>query len=268
VIFLEQKAFDLITEKVGAALAEQGFAKAEGEWKDGNGRAAVFTAEEAAYSVYYNEKSKRFELRTCEMDDGKPDGKWKCISMWLFDPETDSKAEAESILNDFIETIQGPKRVAELKTKKKRKKDDENNPDPIFFFNRFVGIFPELKEELAEEKAKYGDVRAVTFTRNSLLPKIEALCAQTQKKDAIKRCCDLLNDMYVAGDMDVRSIITIVILNGIENQTALENMKPFFSDDLKKSHAAALKLKGKKIKPEKKKKETRVVADNLNTLRR
>lgn len=264
---MEQKAFDLITEKVGAALAEQGFAKVDGDWNDGNGRAAVFTADEAAYSVYYNEKSKRFELRVCEADGGKPDGKWKSISMWLFDPETDGNTEAESIVNDFIETIQGPKRVAELKTKKKRRKDDENNPDPIFFFNRFVGIFPELKDELAEEKAKYGDVRAVTFTRNSLLPKIDALCAQTQKKDAIKRCCDLLNDMYVAGDMDVRSIITIVILNGV-SQTALENMKPLFSDDLKKSHAAALKFKGKKVKPEKQKKQTRVVADNLNTLRR
>jgi hypothetical protein len=73
--------------------------------------------------------------------------------------------------------------------------------------------------------------------------------------------------MYVAGDMNVRSIITIVILNGIEDR-ALENMKPLFSDDLKKGYTAAAKLKGKKIKPEKKKKEGKVVADNLNTLRR
>lgn len=265
---MEQKAFDLIAEKVGAALAEQGFVRADGERNEENGLTAVFTTEEAAYSVYYDRSKKRFELRTCEMDDGKPDGQWKSISIWLFDPETDSKSEAESILNDFVETIQGPKRVAELKTKKKRRKDDENNPDPIFFFNRFVGIFPELKDELTEEKAKYGDVRAVNFTRNSVLPKIEALCAQTQKADAIKRCCDLLNDMYVAGDMNVRSIITIVILNGIEDRTALENMKPLFSDELKKGYTAAIKLKGKQIKPEKKKKETRVVADNLNTLRR
>ena len=207
-------------------------------------------------------------MRTCDLDDGEPDGKWKSISIWLFDPENDSLAEAESIVNDFTETIQGPKRVAALKTKKKRKKDEENTSDPLFFFNRFVGIFPELRDELNEEKARYDDVRAVTFARTHLTPKIEALCTQATKQEQIKRCCDLLNDMYVAGDMDVRSIITIVILNGIDNQTAISNMKPLFSDDLGKSFSAALKLKGKVIKPEKKKKQKKFIADNLNTLNR
>ncbi len=264
---MEQKAFDLIADKVGAALGEQGFSRA-GEQQEENGRAVIFTAEDTAYSVLYNKVKKRFELRICDVENGKPDGQWKSLSIWLFDPETDSQSEADSIQNDFVETIQGPKRIAALKTKKKRKKDDENNPDPIFFFNRFVGIFPELRDEMAEERAKYGDVRAVTFSRNSLLPRIEALCAQTLKKDAVKRCCDLLNDMYVSGDMDVRSIITIVILNGIDDKAAIENMEPFFSEDLKKGYVAARKIKGKTFKPEKKKKEKKFVADNLNALRK
>lgn len=266
---MEQKAFDLVTEKVGAVLSEQGFHRI-GDLQEESGQAALFTNEDAAYSILYNQDKKRFELRTCELDDGEPDGKWKSISIWLFDPESDNISEAESIVNDFSETIQGPKRVAAMKTQKKRKKDDENTSDPIFFFNRFVGIFPELRDELNEERATYGDVRAVNFARTHLTPKIEALCTQTTKQEQIKRCCDLLNDMYVAGDMDVRSIITIVILNGVENQTAIDNMKPLFSEDLVKSYVSGLKLKGKVIKPEKKKKkkESRFVADNLNTLKR
>ena len=264
---MEQKAFNLVVDKVGTVLIEQGFTKADGELKEENGRAVLFTGEDTAYSIFYNSNKKRFELRTCDVDEGEPDGQWKSISIWLFDPETDNLSEAESITNDFVETIQGPKRIAALKTKKKHKKDDENNPDPLFFFNRFVGVFPTLRDELNEEKAKYGDVRAVTFARNNLLPKIEALCTQTTKADQIKRCCDLLNDMYVAGDMDVRSIITIVILNGIENQYAINNMEPLFSDDLKKSYIAGLKLKGKTIKPEKKKKEKKFVADRLSSLK-
>ena len=265
---MEQKAFDLVVEKVGAALSEQGFTKVNGAPKDDSNRVVVFTGENIAYSIFFNKDKKRFELRTCEVDDGEPDGQWKSISIWLFDPENDNLSEAESIVNDFVETIQGPKRLAAVKTKKKRKKDDENNPDPLFFFNRFVGIFPALRDEIVEEKAKYGDVRAVTFTRESLVPEIEALCTQATKQDQVKRCCDLLNDMYIAGDMDVRSIITIVILNGIENQTAIDNMKPLFSDDLKKAYTAGLKLKGKTFKPGKKKKEKKFVADNLNTLKR
>lgn len=264
---MDQKAFDLIAGKVGEALSAQGFSPA-GEPDETDGHSALFTAENSAYSVFYNESKKRFELRSCDADEGKPDNKWKSIAIWLFDPEDNGLSDAESIANDFVDTIQGPKRLAELKTKKKRKKDDDNNVDPTFFLNRFVGVFSELREDLNQEKAQYGDVRAVTFSRSKLLPKIEALCSQAGRQEQIKRCCDLLNDQYATGDMDVRSIITIVILNGLSD-AALTNMKPLFSDDLKKCHVSALKLKGKKIKPEKKKKPQKsFMADNLNTLNR
>jgi hypothetical protein len=268
VIFLEQKAFDLVAEKVGAALVEQGFVRASAEQSDSEGRSVLFTNEDAAYSILYDKAKKRFELRACGVDEGNPDLQWKSVSIWLFDAETDSLSEAESIVNDFVETIQGPKRKAAIQTKKKRKKEDESNTDPLFFFNRFVGIFPELRDELNEEKAEYGDVRAVYFARTRLLPKIEALCTQVTNKDSMKRCCDLLNDMYVAGDMDVRSIIIMVILNGIDNQAAIDNMKPLFSADLKKSYTAGLKFKGKTVKPKKQKKEKRFIADNLNSMKR
>lgn len=264
---MDQKAFDLVAGKVGEVLGTQKFVSA-GETQEENGRCALFTGETTAYSVFYNEEKKRFELRTCDMVDDQPEGKWKSISIWLYDPENDSLSEAESIMNDFVETIEGPKRVAALKTKKKRKKDEENTSDPLFFFNRFVGIFPDLRDELTEERARYDDLRAVTFARASVLPRLEALLTQTSRKDQIKRCVDLLNDMYVNGDLDVRSIITIVLLNGIENEKAVENMKPLMSDELQKAYAAGLKLKGKKVKPEKKKKQKRFVADNLNTLNR
>ncbi|MBW7571607.1 DUF7674 family protein [Caproiciproducens faecalis] len=263
---MEQKAFDLIAEKVGAVLDGQGFVRTGEVQQDGEGRSVLFKGENTAYSILYNQGKKRFELRTCDAEDGEPDLKWKSISIWLFDPETDSLSEADSIVNDFVETIEGPKRLAAAKTKKKRKKDDENNADPLFFFNRFVGIFPELKDELNYEKSQYDEVRAVHFAKESLVPKVDMLCSQSGRTDSIKRCCDLLNDMYANGDMDVRSIITIVVLNGLSSQS-VENMKPMFTDDLKKGFTAGLKFKGKVVKPAKKKKEKRFVAANLNDMK-
>lgn len=263
---MEQKAFDLIAEKVGAALSGQGFARVAGEQREESGSYVLYKGENTAYSILYNQDKKRFELRSCEIEDGEPDKKWKSVSIWLFDPEADDLAAAESIVNDFVESVSAPKPVV-AKPKKKRKKEDEDTNDPVFFFNRFVGIFPELKEELNTEREEYGDVRAVTFAKEHLVSRIEALCAQSEKQDGIKRCCDLLNDMYANGDMDVRSIIIIVILNGIEDPAAIENMKPLFSDDLKKSYTAGLKFKGKTVKPEKKKKEKRFIADNLNNMK-
>lgn len=266
---MEQKALDLIAEKVGEALAAQGFKRQAGEVKEENGKSVLFLSENAAYSVLYNEVSKRFELRSAPMTEDGPSSQWKSISVWLFDPQTDGKTEAESIVNDYVDTIQGPKRIAAVQqTKKKRKKDDDNNINVLFFFNRMVGIFPELKDEMNLEKQTYGQVREVTFAKNYLLPKVEALASQYSDSDTFKKMCTLFNDMYMTGDMDVRSIITIVLFNGIQNETAMSNIAALFSDDLKKSYKSAKKLRGKVVKPEKKKKQSKFMADTLNDMKR
>ncbi|MVB11288.1 hypothetical protein CAFE_19970 [Caprobacter fermentans] len=260
---MDQKVFEMVTGSVETALNGQGFRRTEGEVKKEEGREVLFLGEGAAYSVLYQENGKRFTLRTCDMDGEEPNGQWKTLSMWLYDPDTDTPAQAQSIVEDFTETLTGPKQTAAVKARKKRKKDDDNNVDPLFFFNRFLGLFPELKDELNEEKAVYGDVRSVTFARERLLPKINALVNNPAEKDRIARCCQLLNDLYIAGDMDVRSIITIVVLNGIEGERAVEGVRAQMNEDLLKSYKSALKMKGKKVKPEKKKKPKKFTADSL-----
>ena len=65
--------------------------------------------------------------------------------------------------------------------------------------------------------------------------------------------------MYKNGYLDLRSILTAVILNGV-NDKAFETLSEKFGDELKKAAQFSRKLKGKKIKPEKKKKEKKVVA--------
>ena len=266
---MDQKAFGLIADRVEQALAEQGFAKTGGPAKDDDGYSVLYTGENVAYSVFYDEGKKRFELRTCAMTDEGPDKNWKNLSTWLFDTEENTMSEAEGIANDFVDTIQGPKRIAAIQqTKKKKKKDEESTNDPLFFFNRMVGIFPELKEEMNQERIVYGQVRPVTFAKAHLLPKMEALGEKYPDSEPFKRMCTLLNDMYQSGDMDVRSIITIVLLNGIQKPEVIESMKPLFSEDLSKSYAHAVKYKGKTVKPEKKKKPKKYTAETLDEMKR
>lgn len=265
---MEIKAFDAVAGKVGAALEELGFRRTAEDKNGKDGRTVTFVGDGIAYGILFREDKKRFELRSCETEDGEPDNKWKTISMWLFDPETDTASQAQSIAADFTESISGPKNVPAVKAKKKKKKDDDTNVDPLFFFNRFVGVFPELKEEINAEKEAFGDVRAVTFARQHLLPKINALFADPSAGDRQERTCTLLSDMYVSGDMDVRSMITIVILNGISDESSLEKMKSHFGEELQKGQAAAHKIKGKTVKPEKKKKQKKFMADTLNEMKR
>lgn len=270
---MEQQAFDFIVEKVGTALLAQGFEKQTNDEKEADQQDALFVNEGLAYNIVYDIAKKRFELRSTTVTEDGPKKDWKSISVFLFDPETDSMNEAESIANDFIETIEGPKRIAyvQQQAKKKSKKDDDGNIDPQFFFNRMANIFPELKEEMALERQTYGQLRNVTFAKNCVVPKVEALASQYNGTDTFKKMCDLFNDMYMTGDMDVRSIITIAIFNGVQNETAMNNMEAMFSDDLKKCYAASKKLKGKVVKPEKKKKpslQQKFMADTLNETRR
>ena len=268
---MEQKAFELIIEKIAGPLSEQGFTRQGGFISEEKGTSVLFTGENAAYSVFYDTAKKRFDLRTCSMTDDGPDNKWKSLSTWMFDPETDPVSEAETIANDFMDTIEGTKRIAVVQQeRKKKKKEEDSTSDPVFFFNRMVGVFPELKAEMNQERIVYGKIRPVTFAREHLIPKMEALAIGYPNSDTFDKMCDLLNDMYQVGDMDVRSMITMVILNGIDDLDALRSMEEKFSDDLRKSYQCAKKYKGKKVRPEKKKKkkERAYVAQTLNDLKR
>ena len=263
---MDQKAFNLVADKTGEALERQGYRREGPPRQEEDGLSVVYLGEANAYGVLYRDEKKRFELRSCDMSDGAPDGKWKNLSMWLYDPETDTPAQAQSIADDFTETIEGPQQVAVIRNKKKKKKDDDTN-DPLFFYNRFVNIFPDLKSDIAEEKATYGEIRAVTFGREKLLPRLEALCAAGTDKDLISRACTLLSDMYVSGDMDVRSVITIVLLNGM-SAAAVANLKPEFGEELAKGYRSGAKMRGKKVKPEKQKKREKFMAQTLNEMDR
>lgn len=265
---MEQNAFNLVTKKVGEALEAQGYSLLTNQKPEEGAKSAVFAGEDTAYAVLYRAEQKRFELKKCDMTENGPNGKWKSLSVWLFDPETDSLQQAQSIVEDFTETVAGPKKLAAAarsSAKKKRRKDDDSNVDPIFFFNRFVGVFPELKDEMNREREAYGDIRAVTFAREKLLPKLEALCSEGTDKNAVSRSCTLLCEMYLSGDLDVRSIITIVILNGLSGK-AVETLKPLFTPEMAKGYKSGRKMKGKKVKPEKKKKKSKIMAATLNEM--
>ena len=255
---MEFMAFEMIRDALAEELEVQGFRAPEPIEAD-NGRCVMYATDELAYSLLYDKKRQRFELRSTTLgSDGKP-GDWKSLSLWLFDEEEGTKADAESILNDFLEVIRGPKRVAIVQQKKKRGKDDERNIDPLFFCNRLVNIFPELRGEMNEERTVYGQIRFASFTKEHIVPKCEDLAVKYPESDPFKKLCTLLDDMYKNGDMDLRSIITVTINNGLSDD-AFRVFQEKLGDDLKKACKFTRKLKGKKIKPEKKKKEKKVVA--------
>jgi len=249
---LENKALDLIAGRLEAVLEKQGFKRQKGKVKEEKGEAVLFIGESTVYSVLYNEEGKMFELRSTAMtDEGPEDSDWKSISNWIFDPETDTNKEAESIANDFCDTVDDSKRRAIVRAaqRKKAKQEGDDSPGPVFFYKRLVGVFPDLRDDIAEEDAAYEEFRAVTFAKASVLPRMDAL-GKKKGSAPLKKVCQLMEDFHKTGDLDVRSIITMVIMNGVSAESRA-NMLELMSPEFCKFYQKCLKYKGRNVRPEK-----------------
>ncbi len=253
-----KKAFDIIVGKVAEPLTAQGF-KREKTANTDKEIIALFTGEAVAYSVIYFIDKKHMVLRSCAMTEEGPDNEWNTMATWMFDPETDSTKEAESIGNDFYDAVSAVTAVKRVKQAKK-KKSDEGNADPLFLAKRFVTFFPELKDVVKEERDNYEEFRGVYFIRTYVVDKVNALLDRGVKGE-VNKMAQMLSTQYANGDMDTRSIITIVILNSIPEKH-IEKFNALLSEELQKSWSYALKIKGKKIKPEKQKKTLANYASN------
>lgn len=255
---MDFNAFEWIEAKLSEELLSQGFGEAAPLEEDA-GKAVMFTNDSVAYSLLYDKQAGHFELRSAMLEeDGQP-GPWRRLALWLFDEKEGDRSDAESIANDFLEIVRGPRQLKQAQQKRKRGKDEERSVDPAFFVNRLVNVFPELKEEINGEKIVYGQVRPATFIKEKVVGKCEALASTRPQGDAMKKLCALLDDMYKNGDMDLRSILTAVLLNGLSD-SAFAVVQEQLGDELKKNTRFSRRLKGKDIKPEKKKKQKKVEA--------
>jgi len=206
--------------------------------------------ENQTYEIFHSANEKRIILRNDSAN----------ISTWLFDEENLSKKDLNMIVQDFVETLsQSTPKAA--KNIKKKSLNDESNVTGLFFANRMVNIFPEIKDDIYIEKECYSEFRAVTFTKEILIPKINDLLSEPKTNHmTIKKLGKLLSDLYSNASLDVRSIITVGLLNNLNDASALQD---FLSDELKKAWQYALKYKGKKVKPEKQKKKTSFMSKAL-----
>lgn len=255
-----KNAFGIISDKVEAVLTEQGFVKEKITGND-NELVSLFTSETVAYSVVYFKSEMHMVFRSCTMTEDGPDNEWKVLATWLFDPATDTQKEANSIANDFVDNCSSSVAIRRNKNTKKKKNKEDGSADPLFLAKRFVTFFPELKDEIKNEEDCYYPFRGVTFTKASIVPKVCQLLNSNDKK-LISKLGDLLNTQYANGDMDTRSIITIVILNSLP-EDKFDVVYNVLSEDLQKAWKAALKYKGKKVKPAKIKKNKPTMAERL-----
>jgi hypothetical protein len=201
-------------------------------------------------------------LRSAAMTEDGPDNEWKTLATWLYDDATADQKDAESIANDFIEGVSGTVAIKRAKqVQKKKKKSDDGSADPKFLAKRFVTYFPELKDEIKNEEDCYYPFRGATFAKEHLAPKIADYLRRSTNKET-EKFANVFNVQYGNGDRDTRAIITIVLLNSLED-AEFEKIKEYFNEELEKAAVAARKYKGKEVKPEKPKKPRKSIGSTL-----
>ena len=257
-----KKAFDLIVGKVEEELVKSGYTKQKVDAENTNELAALFTSSNIAYTVVYVKDKQQMVLRSCTMTEEGPDNEWKTLATWLYDDTFANHKDAESIANDFVEGVSGTVAIRRAKqVKQKKKKDDDGTATPKFLAKRFVTYFPELRDEIKNEEDSYFPFRGATFAKEHIVPKLEGYIVRASKPE-LEKLAGVFNLQYGNGDVDTRSIITIVILNGLTDE-AFNCVSEFFDADLGKAAKAARKYKGKTVKPEKPKKKNVSKASNL-----
>lgn len=267
---LLQEAFDLIAGKMLTELESNGFRKLQ-DGSVSSGKPTIFVGENVAYAVLYNNKIKRFDLRMASVEDDKPGEDWKNLSQWLFDAEGDTLRDAESIANDFLDTVTVNKQKAKAASNKqqhsKKDKNGDRTADPIFFFNRMAAVFPEMKFSLQAMKSEFDGVLPVTYAKEIVAPLVKNLVETGVDEDKIAKMAEVLSACYKSGSLDVKGIITMNILNALEKD-AFDRLQDLLSDELKKAAKFGWKMRGKKVKPEVVKKSRLLAAQEAtNNLR-
>lgn len=271
IMMMINEAFDLICTRVQQALEAQGFNKLNVSNTGSDEMVSLYANDAIAYSVIYYADKNRMVLESCGMTEDGPDNDWRAIATWMFDPEINDKKDANSIANDFVATVSAPVRQkAQQRQLKKKKRDEDGNVDPVFLYKRLVTVLPDLKDEIFNEEDCYDPFRSATFAKTFVVPKVNELLSSGNRQQ-ITKLGAVLSAQYKNGDMDCRSIITIVILNGIEGEKNEELMDEALDDMLKKAWKFARRYRGKEVKPEKPKKKSKfqqMAAQNLNDTRR
>lgn len=271
IMMMINEAFDLICTRVQQALEAQGFNKLNVSNTGSDEMVSLYANDAIAYSVIYYADKNRMVLESCGMTEDGPDNDWRALATWMFDPEINDKKDANSIANDFVATVSAPVRQkAQQRQLKKKKRDEDGNVDPVFLYKRLVTVLPDLKDEIFNEEDCYDPFRSATFAKNFVVPKVNELLSSGNRQQ-ITKLGAVLSAQYKNGDMDCRSIITIVILNGIEGEKNEELMDEALDDMLKKAWKFARRYRGKEVKPEKPKKKSKfqqMAAQNLNDTRR
>ena len=177
-----------------------------------------FKNEKLAFKISHNEEKKLLILDVASVDENGEVGEYQNASSWLFENEEDLR-DADSAGMDFFDTLKGKvglkntriNRNGEIAMPSKEKSGSSYNIEA--FCAKILAIYPQLKEVYKSHITTYGTFLYVDFFKTQVVPYIEALLNENNKKN-LKKVFSVLDDLYVNGDRTVQNVVVGVVLCG------------------------------------------------------
>ena len=214
---------------------------------------AIFTDGKVNLKMVYAPDLKRFYLFRGEA--GCADDAFEQIQSYYYETTEDKAAdlrEAMSVANEFSESFASPSAAVPVSSRAAERKDKESDEtSAVFFVNRIPGVLPECREPLLQHKAHYEMLLPNKFCSEVVNAAVARLLGDKTQKQKTEEFFAFLEKMYFSGDMDVKSIITMTILNSISGKERIAYAEELLSSDMNRAWRAARRFIGKTVKPEK-----------------
>jgi len=187
-----------------------------------------FSGDKGIYRLVFDSSSKimAFECAYENSDNAE----FKTLSRSLFDTETYNERDAKSLageIRDELESLFKSKKKVDLDKVKMPKavsrtkaKNGIISYDSDSLANRFGTLYPELKDEIKANIAKYGEFLPETFFTEIGTAKVLDVIANGTEAEQ-KKLFKMLNDVYEDGTNEVQDIIGVTILGEMKNDSKM-----------------------------------------------
>lgn len=276
------EVFRLIEKQLEKTNTELGFSKSSSEESS-----ISFSGDKGIYRIVYDAQTSIMAFE-CAYDNSD-DAQFNTISRSLFDAETYDERDAKSLANEIndeitslfnvkkqvnLDKVKMPKAVSRTKAKNGIVSYDTDS-----LANRFGTLYPDMKDAIKENIAKYGEFLPETFFMEVGTARVMDIIANGSDADC-KKLFRMLNEIYEDGINEVQDIIGVTILGEMKNdpklmETADKYMSDYMSGPVheinkitKKNNSLTKKLKNPPpYKPKKKKNnfmQNALQAQNIN----
>lgn len=231
------EVFNILQKNLESINSELGF-----RLKDNDDSNIVFSGEKGLYRISYDAQN-RIMAFECAYDTESESPEFNTISRSLFDTETYNDRDAKSLANEIrdelnvlfnsrkkvdLDKVKMPKAVSRAKAKNGMISYDTDS-----LANRFGTLYPEMKDEIKRNIAKYDEFLPETFFAECGTAKVLDTIANGSDAD-VKKLFKMLNEVYEDGTNEVQDIIGVTILGEMKNdpklmETADRHMSEYMS---------------------------------------